>query len=56
LKIQPAQVTLVPDAQLQLTSDHGWDTIGQQALLASLIVPFKKWELQNITCISSFLG
>jgi pyridoxine 5-phosphate synthase len=41
LNIHPAQVTLVPDSQLQLTSDHGWDTIGQQALLASLIAPFK---------------
>ena len=41
LNIHPAQVTLVPDAQLQLTSDHGWDTIGQQALLSSLIAPFK---------------
>jgi pyridoxine 5-phosphate synthase len=41
LNIHPAQVTLVPDTQLQLTSDHGWDTIGQQAMLASLIAPFK---------------
>lgn len=41
LNIHPAQVTLVPDSQLQLTSDHGWDTIGQQVLLASLIAPFK---------------
>jgi pyridoxine 5-phosphate synthase len=27
LAVKPAQVTLVPDATGQLTSDHGWDTI-----------------------------
>src|SRR6478735_300934 len=26
LEVLPAQVTLVPDTQGQLTSDHGWDT------------------------------
>src|SRR5689334_3421249 len=28
LEVKPTQVTLVPDAQGQLTSDHGWDTVG----------------------------
>ena len=27
LEVKPHQVTLVPDADGQLTSDHGWDTI-----------------------------
>src|SRR5881398_2399598 len=27
LEVKPNQVTLVPDALGQLTSDHGWDTI-----------------------------
>jgi pyridoxine 5-phosphate synthase len=27
LEVKPEQVTLVPDATGQLTSDHGWDTI-----------------------------
>jgi pyridoxine 5-phosphate synthase len=40
LSVQPHQVTLVPDARQQLTSDHGWDTVEQQALLTSLISPF----------------
>ena len=40
LSVQPHQVTLVPDARQQLTSDHGWDTVQQQALLTSLISPF----------------
>jgi len=40
LAVQPHQVTLVPDARQQLTSDHGWNTIEQQTLLTSLIAPF----------------
>jgi pyridoxine 5-phosphate synthase len=39
---QPAQVTLVPDALNQLTSDHGWDTIKEQAYLKEIITRFKK--------------
>jgi pyridoxine 5-phosphate synthase len=42
LEVMPAQVTLVPDAGGQLTSDHGWDTVAQQNLLQELILPFKK--------------
>ena len=38
---QPAQVTLVPDALNQLTSDHGWDTIKEQAYLKEMIATFK---------------
>lgn len=33
----PAQVTLVPDAPEQLTSDHGWDTLKQQDFLVPII-------------------
>ncbi len=39
---QPAQVTLVPDTLNQLTSDHGWDTIKEQAYLKEIIARFKK--------------
>ena len=31
LATKPEQVTLVPDALNQLTSDHGWDTIKEQS-------------------------
>ncbi|HBT93919.1 MAG TPA: pyridoxine 5'-phosphate synthase [Chitinophagaceae bacterium] len=41
LAVKPAQVTLVPDALGQLTSDHGWDTISEQAYLKSVIAKFK---------------
>ena len=37
----PAQVTLVPDAEGQLTSNHGWDTIKHQAYLKEVISVFK---------------
>ena len=38
---KPHQVTLVPDAQGQLTSDHGWDTIKHQEYLIKTIALFK---------------
>lgn len=41
LAVKPAQVTLVPDALGQLTSDHGWDTISEQAYLKNVIAKFK---------------
>jgi pyridoxine 5-phosphate synthase len=41
LATKPHQVTLVPDALNQLTSDHGWDTIKEQAYLKEIISKFK---------------
>ena len=41
MKIKPAQVTLVPDADGQLTSDHGWDTIKNKEYLKKIISKFK---------------
>ncbi len=41
LAVKPKQVTLVPDVLGQLTSDHGWDTISEQAYLKSVIAKFK---------------
>ena len=38
---KPHQVTLVPDALNQLTSDHGWDTIKEQEYLKEIIAKFK---------------
>lgn len=42
LQVKPAQVTLVPDATGQLTSNHGWDTIREKAFLAEIIPVFRK--------------
>ena len=41
LEVHPEQVTLVPDAGDQLTSDHGWDTIAYQDYLKDTISIFK---------------
>ncbi len=41
LATQPTQVTLVPDAENQLTSNHGWDTIKHQSYLQDTIALFK---------------
>jgi len=42
LDTKPEQVTLVPDSDSQLTSDHGWDTITNQTYLQEIISVFKK--------------
>lgn len=42
LETKPDQVTLVPDALGQLTSDHGWDTIKNKDYLQNIIAVFKK--------------
>ena len=42
LETKPNQVTLVPDALGQLTSDHGWDTIKNRDYLVNIIGVFKK--------------
>ena len=41
LEVKPAQVTLVPDAVDQLTSNHGWDTKAHLAKLTTIIQRFK---------------
>lgn len=38
---KPAQVTLVPDALGQLTSNHGWDTIKNKSYLQDMVKIFK---------------
>lgn len=38
---KPTQVTLVPDALGQLTSNHGWNTIEHAAYLKNIITVFK---------------
>lgn len=41
LETRPHQVTLVPDAEGQLTSDHGWDTIRHKDYLTGIISVFR---------------
>ena len=42
LEVKPHQVTLVPDALNQLTSDHGWDTVTHRKYLQEIIPVFQK--------------
>lgn len=42
LAVKPYQVTLVPDALNQVTSNHGWNTIEHKAYLTEMIAVFKK--------------
>jgi len=41
LEAKPDQVTLVPDAADQLTSDHGWDVLEDGAVLTAVLSRFK---------------
>jgi len=41
IEVKAHQVTLVPDAHDQLTSDHGWDTIKHMDLLKEVIARFQ---------------
>ncbi len=41
LAVKPHQVTLVPDALNQLTSNHGWDTITHRRYLQDMVKCFK---------------
>jgi pyridoxine 5-phosphate synthase len=42
LETKPQQVTLVPDTLGQITSNHGWDTIKNQAYLISITKIFQQ--------------
>ena len=42
LEVQPDQVTLVPDAPDQRTSDHGWDLVQQKGFLVETVNALRK--------------
>jgi len=42
LEVRPDQVTLVPDAEGQLTSDHGWDTLSNHKYLKEITSLFHR--------------
>src|SRR5215467_8389215 len=41
LDVRPTQVTLVPDALGQITSNHGWDTLANKDYLIRIVGVFK---------------
>jgi pyridoxine 5-phosphate synthase len=47
LSTKPTQVTLVPDASNQLTSNHGWDTIKEIDFLKEIITLFKDADIRT---------
>lgn len=47
LEVKPHQVTLVPDVQGQITSDHGWDTIANKEYLKDIITLFKSHNIRT---------
>ncbi len=47
LDVKPTQVTLVPDSDGQLTSDHGWDTITHQHYLKDIVALFKSHQIRT---------
>jgi pyridoxine 5-phosphate synthase len=47
LQVRPAQVTLVPDAQGQLTSNHGWNTVQHAHYLTRMISIFKQANIRT---------
>ncbi|MBS1579948.1 MAG: pyridoxine 5'-phosphate synthase [Bacteroidetes bacterium] len=46
LETKPHQVTLVPDALNQLTSNHGWNTIEHKEYLTNIIAVFKNANIR----------
>jgi pyridoxine 5-phosphate synthase len=46
LAAKPNQVTLVPDALNQITSNHGWDTMKNKKYLVDIIQVFKKSDIR----------
>ena len=56
LAVKPAQVTLVPDIQGQLTSDHGWDTIQNKNYLMDTIALFKSHHIRTSIFVDADLN
>ena len=42
LEVKPTQVTLVPDSENQITSNHGWDTKANKSFLTDVIGQMKE--------------
>jgi pyridoxine 5-phosphate synthase len=56
LEVKPTQVTLVPDATTQLTSDHGWDTITEKDYLNDIIAMFKSHGIRTSIFVDPVIG
>ncbi|MCS7188253.1 MAG: pyridoxine 5'-phosphate synthase [Bacteroidia bacterium] len=45
-QVKPTQVTLVPDPPQALTSDRGWDIIGNREFLVPILIKLKEWQVR----------
>lgn len=53
LGVRPTQVTLVPDGDEQLTSNHGWDTIANKAFLTDVVGRFNEAGIRTSVFIDA---
>ena len=53
LAVRPAQVTLVPDAPDQLTSNHGWDTEAHAVFLKTVVAEMKTAGIRTSIFVSA---
>ena len=53
LAVRPAQVTLVPDAPEQLTSNHGWDTEAHAAFLKTVVAEMRAAGIRTSIFVSA---
>jgi pyridoxine 5-phosphate synthase len=45
-QVKPAQATLVPDPPQAITSNAGWDTVGNQSLLSDVVQEIKSYGVR----------
>jgi pyridoxine 5-phosphate synthase len=55
LEVKPDQVTIVPDALGQITSNHGWDTVAHKQYLIEIIGVFKKAGIRTSIFVDPIL-
>lgn len=53
MKVRPTQVTLVPDAPDQITSNTGWDTKKNQTFLTEIISEFKEKGIRTSVFVNA---
>jgi pyridoxine 5-phosphate synthase len=56
LAVKPDQVTLVPDALNQITSNHGWDTVRHKDYLKQIIPIFSKAGIRVSIFVDPLIG
>lgn len=56
LDVCPTQVTLVPDSPDQLTSNAGWDTVGNRSFLGDVVSEFKEKGIRTSIFVAADLA